>query len=119
MADTPAEQRCAVRSNDKNFLDYEMLSPEGDVVGRGFARTLNVSENGLLLETGQLFAAGQVLRITLGINDELVHLIGSVAHSEENATTLYSSGVCFLSFPEEGRAIYRHHLEALRQRIVY
>ena len=117
MADTPVEQRRAVRSNDKNFLDYEILSPQGEVIGRGLARTLNVSENGLLLETSQPFATGQTLRITLGLRDDLVQVTGSIAHSEENATTLYSSGVCFLSFPEEDRVTYRHHLEALRQRI--
>lgn len=117
MADTPVEQRRAARSTDKNFLDYEVISPRGDVVGRGLARTLNVSENGLLLETGQSFATGQTLRITLGLRDELVHLTGSVTHSEGSATELYSSGVCFLAFPEEDRATYRQHLEALQQRI--
>lgn len=117
MADTSVEQRRAERSNDKNFLDYEVISPQGDVVGRGLARTLNMSETGMLLETGQPFAAGQTLRITLGLRDELVQVTGSVAHSEENAAMLYNSGVCFLAFQAEDQATYRHHLEELRYQL--
>lgn len=117
MADSFVEQRAAARSNDKNFLDFEILSPEGAVVGRGLARTLNVSATGLLLETSQPFAAGQTLRITLGLRDELVQVTGRIAHSEENAAALYSSGVCFLAFPADDLATYRQHLEALQHLI--
>ena len=114
MADNPGEQRRAERCHDKNFLDYEILAPDGAVIGQGLARTLNVSASGLLLETGRPFAPGQILRITLGLRDELVQVTGTIAHSEENAAALYNSGVCFLSFPEEDRAVYRQHLEALQ-----
>ncbi len=117
MADSFVEQRATARSNDKNFLDYEVLSPEGSVIGRGLARTLNVSATGLLLETNQPFAPGQTLRITLGLRDELVQITGKIAHSEENAAALYNSGVCFLTFPEADRVTYRQHLEALQHRI--
>jgi hypothetical protein len=112
-----ADHRRNPRCHDKNFLDFEILSPQGVVVGRGLARTLNVSENGLLLETGQAFAVGQTLRITLGLRDELVQITGSVAHSEPNAAALFHAGVCFLSVPEEDRATYRQHLETLRRLI--
>ena len=114
MADSFVEHRTAARSNDKNFLDFEILSPEGTVVGRGLARTLNVSATGLLLETSQPLAPGQTLRISLGLHDELVQVTGRVAHSEENAAALYNSGVCFLSFPEDDLATYQQHLEALQ-----
>ena len=117
MADSSVEQRGAARSNDKNFLDYEIISPEGTVVGHGLARTLNVSANGLLLETSQPFDLGQTLRITLGLRDELVQVTGRVAHSEENAAALYNSGVCFLSFPKEDQALFHQHLEALQRLI--
>lgn len=115
MTDTSADHRHAARCNDKNFLDFEIISPQGALVGRGLARTLNVSDSGLLLETDQPFAAGQTLRITLGLRDELVQITGSVAHSEANTAGLYNTGVHFLSFPEDDRAAYQHHLEALRQ----
>ncbi len=115
MADNSVEQRRAARSNDQNFLDYEILSAEGTVLGRGLARTLNVSATGLLLETSQPFAPGQTLRITLGLRDELVQITGRVAHSGENAAALYSAGVCFLSFSEEDHTVYRQHLETLQQ----
>jgi len=117
MTDSFVEQRAAARSDDKNFLDYEILSPEGAVIGRGLARTLNVSATGLLLETNQPFPPGQTLRITLGLRDELVQVTGEIAHSEENAAALYNSGVCFLAFPEDDCATYRQHIETLQRLI--
>jgi hypothetical protein len=115
MADSSVEQRGAARSNDKNFLDFEIISADGAVVGRGLARTLNVSATGLLLETSQPFTLGQTLRITLGLRDDLVQITGKVAHAEATAAALYSAGVCFLAFPEEDRATYQKHLAALQR----
>jgi hypothetical protein len=117
MTDASADHRRALRCNDKNFLDFEVVSPQGEVIGRGLARTLNVSDSGLLLETDQKFASGQTLRITLGLRDELVQITGTVAHSELNDATLYNTGVHFVAFPENHRATYQHHLEELRRLI--
>ena len=117
MDHSSADHRQELRRHDKNFLDFEIISPQGAVVGRGLARTLDVSGNGLLLETGQPFAVGQTLRISLGLRDELVQITGSVAHSEPNAATLYQAGVYFLTVPAEDRSTYLHHLEALRRLI--
>lgn len=117
MTDASADHRRASRCNDKNFLDFEVVSPQGELVGRGLARTLNVSDSGLLLETDQPFTIGQTLRITLGLRDELVQIDGTVAHSEPNAAALYNTGVHFVAFPENDRATYEQHLEALRRLI--
>ena len=53
MSDDLFERRQAERRYALNFLDYEILAEAGEVIGRGLARTLNVSESGLRLETGQ------------------------------------------------------------------
>ena len=63
------ERRQAERRYALKFLDYEILSSKGEITGRGLARTLNVSENGLRLETGQFFEPEQTLRITLGLDN--------------------------------------------------
>jgi hypothetical protein len=115
MLDDPFERRRAERRYAMNFLDYEIVSAEGATVGRGLARTLNVSATGLLLETGQFFEPGQALRITLGLANELVQLVGRVVHAQPVNDELCSAGVQFVEFDQADRQLYQRYFEALRQ----
>lgn len=115
MSDDLFERRQAERRYALKFLDYEILSPQGEVTGRGLARTLNVSENGLRLETGQFFEPGQRLRITLGLDNDLVQVNGRVINSQPENDELCSSGVMFLEFDEADRQTYQQHLNALKK----
>lgn len=113
MPDNPFEQRRADRHDAMNLLDYEIISPFGETIGRGVACTLNVSATGLLLETGQFFEMGQLLRITLELKEELVELTGRVAHSEPIDDNLCSTGVQFVEFAEAERRIFQSYFAAL------
>jgi Tfp pilus assembly protein PilZ len=115
MLDDPFERRRAERRYAMNFLDYEIISPKGETIGRGLARTLNVSATGLLLETGQFFELGQLLHITLGLENDLVQLTGRVAHSRPLGDDLCTTGVQFIEFDQTDQETYRHHFEALRK----
>ena len=112
MSDDLFERRKQERQYALNFLDYEILSDSG-VVGRGLARTLNVSEGGLRLETGEFFEPGQKLRITLGLDNELVQVTGRVTNSQPENDELCSSGLLFIEFEDQDQATYRKHYHAL------
>lgn len=114
MIDDPFERRRAERRYALNFLDYEVIAANGDVVGRGLARTLNVSQAGLRLETGQFFAPGQLLRITLGLGNDLVQVSGRVVNSQPENDDLCSSGVLFIEFDPADRRTYQKHFAALQ-----
>lgn len=107
MNDDLFERRRAQRRPTLNLLEYDILSPQGQVEGIGMARTVNLSGTGLLLETGQFFEAGRKLRITLGLDDTLVKLTGEVVHSQPVDDELCNTGVMFLEFNEDDRAIYQ------------
>lgn len=113
MTDLSFERRQAERRHALNFLDYEILSDDG-VLGRGLARTLDVSETGLRLETGQFFDPGQRLRITLGLDNDLVQVTGRVVNSQPVSDELCSSGVLFVEFEEADRRTYDRHFAALK-----
>ncbi len=114
MSDDLFERRQAERRYALNFLDYEVLSEASEVLGRGLARTLNVSETGLRLETGQFFEPGQRLRITLGLDNDLIQVNGRVVNSQPESDDLCSSGVMFIEFDETDRHTYQQHFEALK-----
>jgi len=114
MSDDLFERRQAERRYALKFLDYEILSSKGEVTGRGLARTLNVSESGLRLETGQFFEPEQTLRITLGFDNDLVQINGCVINSQPESDDLCSSGVMFLEIDEADRRTYQQHFTALK-----
>lgn len=114
MSDDLFERRQAERRYALNFLDYEIISQDGEVLGRGLARTLNVSETGLRLETGQFFEPGQQLRITLGLDNDLIQVNGRVVNSQPETDDLCSSGVMFIEFDEADQRTYQKHFSALK-----
>lgn len=114
MSEDLFERRHAERRYALKFLDYEILSAGGEVTGRGLARTLNVSEFGLRLETGQFFDPDQRLRITLGLDNDLVQVIGRVVNSQPITDELCASGILFLEFDEADQHTYHKHFEALK-----
>ena len=113
MTDDLFERRRTQRLTTLNLLEYDILSEDGRVEGMGMARTVNISETGLLLETGQFFETGQKLRITLGLDNALVKLVGKVVHSAPVDDELCSTGVMFLEFSEANRAIYKTYFEQI------
>ena len=117
MSDDMFERRRAERRYALKFLDFEILSEKGEVTGRGLARTLNVSEAGLRLETAQFFDPGQQLRITLGLDNDLVQVNGRVVNSQPETDELCTSGVMFLEFDEDDRITYEKHFEELRKAV--
>ncbi len=115
MSDDLFERRRAERRYALNFLDYEVLSEAGEILGRGLARTLNVSEAGLRLETAQFFDPGQQLRITLGLDNDLIQIDGRVVNSQPESDELCTSGVMFVEFSEADRRTYQKHFNALQK----
>lgn len=115
MSDDLFERRQAERRYALNFLDYEVLSETSEVLGRGLARTLNVSETGLRLETGQFFEPGQQLRITIGLDNDLIQVNGRVVNSQPETDDLCSSGVMFIEFNGADHRTYLKHFEALKR----
>ena len=115
MSEDLFERRQAERRYALNFLDYEILSKEDKVIGRGLARTLNVSETGLRLETGQFLEPGQKLRITLGMANDLVQVTGKIINSQPEDDDICSTGILFIEFDESHKKTYQKHFDAMKE----
>lgn len=115
MGDDLFERRQAERQTSLNLLEYDILSPGGEIVGMGMARTVNISGTGLLLETGQFFDAGQRLRITLSLDGTLVRLVGQVVHSRPVDDDMCNTGVIFLEFDAANRSVFQSFYEQVRR----
>lgn len=106
------EHRGSARKDTLNLLDYIIVDDFGREVSRAMARTLNVSEKGILLETHLPFAVGQKLLITIGLRNNLFEFKGRVAHCKSCSNESHCAGVEFLDVSPEGMAILRDFLKA-------
>jgi len=105
-------ERRYVRMESLNLLDYVLVNEKGEIVTRAMGRTLNISEKGILLETHVQFEPGQVLLITIGLEEDLVDLKGLVKHAEARDDKTFSAGIEFLEFDGEGSRVLHNYLEA-------
>jgi Tfp pilus assembly protein PilZ len=106
------ENRSSTRRDTLNLLDYVLVDESGREIDRAMARTLNVSEKGILLETHVPLAMGQQLLITIGLRNNLFEFRGRVAHCKSCTTESHLAGVEFVDVRPEGMAILRDFLKA-------
>lgn len=110
---TATEHRNFIRKNALHLLDYLVIDQHGQQTTYSMGRTLDVSENGLKLETTHQISKGDSLLITVGLENDLVDLRGEVMHSEVHDEQ-YVTGIEFQDISEEGRRIFKKYTEAFR-----
>ena len=83
------------RIRSLNLLNYDCLDHAGNVVSSGMGRTLDVSENGILLETRYEIAENTKISISIGLKDEVVDIVGNVIYSRQEQNDMFQAGVEF------------------------
>jgi hypothetical protein len=86
------EQRKHARIDSIN-LSYVCLDKSEKVVQQAMARTINISQGGILFETHFKMEKEYTLIATIGIRDETVDLKGKIIHVESVAGGKYVAGV--------------------------
>lgn len=108
---TSTEHRHFIRKQSLHLLDYLIIDNNGLQTTYSMGRTLDVSENGIKLETTQKISKGDTLLITIGLEDDLIDLRGEVIHTED-LDKRYITGVEFRDISEEGKRIFKKYAEA-------
>jgi hypothetical protein len=78
---------------DSIQLSYICLDKSEEVVQQAMARTINISESGILMETHFKIEKGQSLVASIGLRDELVDVRGKVAHVQATDEGKYVIGI--------------------------
>lgn len=78
-------------------------------------RTLDVSINGIKMETVNAIPENSNLLITLGIEDELVDVSGQLIHSRKTASRCVS-GIEFGEVKADDRAVLRRYVDEFQAR---
>jgi hypothetical protein len=109
------EQRKFIRYDSLHLLDYLVLDEEGKPGIYSMGRTIDVSLDGLKLETTTELSPNTRLLITVGIEDDLVDLEGQTTHAHPQDGR-YISGITFLKTSKEGRRVLAKYIEAFQRR---
>lgn len=113
---TQGEKRNYIRRESLHLLDYIVIDKYG-IRGRySMGRTLDVSENGIKLETNQPLALRDTLIITVGLEEDLVDLQGEIAYSKPESGRFHT-GIEFSEISDEGRRIFKKYSEAFTETI--
>ena len=109
------ERRRFIRPEALNLLDYLVVDEQGRQGEYSMGRTLNVSKGGILMETHIPLPKGQQVMITLGLNDELVDVMGKIVYTTFEAGR-HQNGIEFFHVAEKDRIILNNYVKAFHER---
>ena len=98
------ERRRFVRPEGTNLLDYLVIDEQGRQGEYSMGRTLNVSKGGILMETHIPLPLGQQVMITLGLEDELVDVMGRIVYTTYDAGR-HQNGIEFFHVADSDKKI--------------
>ncbi len=75
------------------LTSYNSLNENNETIHQGMGRTLNVSKDGICLETHAPIDTRYKLAMTIGIDDELVDIDGKVVYCNKGNGEMYKSGI--------------------------
>lgn len=97
-----------------HLLDYLVIDREGRQTTYSMGRTLDVSEHGLKMEVTQPVASGDTLLVTVGIEDDLIDLMGEVKYSRK-VSGHYTIGIEFSEISDEGVRVLKNYIIAFNK----
>jgi hypothetical protein len=109
------ENRESERKDTLNLLDYVVIDKSGKKIERAMARTLNVSERGILLETHLALEKGQLLLITIGLRNDLFEVKGVIVRADQSGPDTFTYGIEFLGVKDENIATLRRFLKEFKE----
>lgn len=111
---TRPNHRRYLRRDALHLLDYLVINDDGSEGLYSMGRTLDVSIDGIQLETDKKLAPSSLIKITVGLENDLIDIEGRVIHCSPSLDR-YVSGINFLKVSKEGRRILARYIEAFNR----
>jgi len=90
------DERQFPRVGTCNLISYALLDQTGNMVHQGMGRALDVSQNGIYLETALKVTAEYISLMSSDEQNNLMELKGKVAYSKRNGNAKFRTGIAFL-----------------------
>jgi c-di-GMP-binding flagellar brake protein YcgR len=96
-----ANQRKYARVETCNLISYACLDAEGTMIKQGMGKALDISQNGLMLESSCPIESEYISLVSADPDDRLVGIEGKVAYTRRSRTGAYKIGIRFTGSHEE------------------
>lgn len=106
MEDDELKRRKFKRIESLNLVSYIHFNEKGDTDYEGAARTLDLSENGILLDTGVEFPKNTVMEIEIAIGEKIIKVKGIILRIIKDNDSIHL-GVQFIETKTEDMQILR------------
>jgi hypothetical protein len=111
---TTQDRRKHERINALNLISYSCIDKTVQTVAQGMGRTLNVSQNGILLETHVPIDPKYTVALAIGLEDDLINIKGRIAFSIASGEDRFESGIEFIETDKAVLDVLKKYIKAFR-----
>ena len=95
-----------------NPISYDCVDAEGHLLDQSMAIALDVSQNGILLETSQKIESKTISLLFVDLNSEFIEIPGTVVFSIQKKDLKFKSGINFQGTSEANLLFAKKVIEA-------
>jgi hypothetical protein len=96
-----ADHRAHPRVETCNLISFQCIDAAGTTVRQGMGKALDVSKNGLMLESSLPVESEYVSLMSTDPDNRLIEIVGKVAYSRRSRTGGYKTGIQFAGGSDE------------------
>ncbi len=87
------ERRIYPRVKTCNLISYMAIKANGEIIDLGMGRALNISQNGIFLETPRLVFSEYISLMSVDLDNNLIEVKGEVIYSGINRSGMVGNGI--------------------------
>ena len=87
------ERRIYPRVKTCNLISYMAIRENGEISDLGMGRALNISQNGIFLETSRLVFSEYISLMSVDLDNNLIEIKGQVIYSGMNESGMVGNGI--------------------------
>ncbi len=87
------ERRIYPRVKTCNLISYMAIRKNGEISDLGMGRALNISQNGIFLETSRLVFSKYISLMSVDLDNNLIEIKGQVIYSGMNESGMVGNGI--------------------------
>ncbi len=95
-----------------NPISYDSVDRNGILLDQNMGVALDISQNGILLETAQVIQSKYIYLIFVDLENNLIRIAARVIFSVKNKNGNFKSGINFQGSPEENIAFAKKLVQA-------
>ena len=89
------------RVNTINLISHVSIDQTGKWISQGLSMALDISRNGILLETTYPIESGRISMMTVDVDSNLIEIKGELIYCSKSETEMYHSGIKFIDTDEQ------------------